>query len=136
MYSFWGRIISHLHLIWLTINIIMTVMLSRRLTRLIYSRYSSCARRIFHLQRIVPKTAVVGLDGVENGTFYATGGDDNFITAEAAAHGCRLRRIDNDIGRHLSTAELTCWMVVGNCGHSIGGHHGAGVNESKSDGLF
>ena len=75
--------------------------------------------------------------GVENGRFYATDGDDNFITAEAAAHGCRLRRIDNNnIGRHLSTAELTCWMVVGNCGHSIGGHHGAGVNEFKSGGLF
>ena len=25
--------------------------------------------------------------------------------------------------------ELAYWMVVGNCGHSIGGHHGAGVNE-------
>lgn len=65
------------------------------------------------MQRIVPKTAVVGSDGVENGRFHATDGDDNFITAEAAAHGCRLRRIENDIVSHLSTAELTCWMVVG-----------------------
>ena len=76
----------------------MMMMLSRRLTCLMYSRYSSCPRRIFHLQRIVPKTAVVGSDGVENGRFNATDGDDNFITVEAAANDCRLRRIDNYIG--------------------------------------
>ena len=74
--------------------------------------------------------------GVENGRFYATDGDDNCIITEAAANDCRLQRIGNNNGVHFSTAELAYWMVVGNCGHSIGGHHGEGVNEFKSGGLF
>eukprot|EP00985_Skeletonema_marinoi_P023992 scaffold16338_cov129-Skeletonema_marinoi.AAC.1 len=63
-------------------------------------------------------------------------GDDNCIITGAAANDCRLQRIGNNNGVHFSTAELAYWMVVGNCGHSTGGHHGAGVNESKSGGLF
>ena len=74
--------------------------------------------------------------GVENGRFYITDGDDSFIITEAAASDCRLRRIGNNIGVHFSTAELAYWMVVGNCGHSIGGHHGRGVIERSEWRIF
>ena len=80
------------------------------------------------LETCRPQNCRSSVDGVENGRFYATDGDDNCIITEAAANDCRLRRIGNDIGVHFSTAELAYWMVVGNCGHSIGGHHGRGVN--------
>ena len=67
-----GRIISSFAFDMVYYQKIMMMMLSRRLTCLIYSRYSSCPRRIFHLQRIVPKTAVSSRVGrVENGRFNA-----------------------------------------------------------------
>ena len=70
MYSFGGIIISlHLHLIWLTINKIMIVLLSRRLTHLIHSRHPSYARRISHLHRIVLKMAVVGSEELKVADF-------------------------------------------------------------------
>jgi len=80
------------------------------------------------LETCRPQNGRNRVDGVENGRFYITDGDDNCIITEAAARDCRLRRIGNNIGVHFSTAELAYWMVVGNCGHSIGGHHGRGVN--------
>ena len=79
------------------------------------------------LETCRPQNGRNRVDGVENGRFYITDGDDSFIITEAAASDCRLRRIGNNIGVHFSAAELAYWMVVGNCGHSIGGHHGRGV---------
>ena len=66
----WGNNnISYLHFIWLTINKIMIVMLSRRLTHLMHSSHPSCARRISHLHRIVLKKAVVGSEELKMADF-------------------------------------------------------------------
>ena len=71
------------------------------------------------LETCRPQNGRNRVDGVENGRFYITDGDDSCIITEAAASDCRLRRIGNNIGVHFSTVELAYWMVVGNCGHSI-----------------
>jgi len=83
------------------------------------------------LETCRPRNGRNSVDGVENGRFYINDGDDSCIITEAAASDCRLRRVGNNIGVHFSTAESAYWMVVGNCGHSIGGHHGRGVNNNE-----
>ena len=78
------------------------------------------------VQRFIPKTAVVGVDGVENGRFYAVNGDDNFIVTEAQADDRRLINIYDGMGDQWNLSALTYSLFVGDCdGHSTGGCHGA-----------